>query len=573
MRFLREIARAYPRRTLVTLVALLVAGVFEGISLSALFPILDLAANAESGGQSERGLGKFLHGLGIEPSLGPLLLIIVVGVSLKAAMVLLANRHVGYTVAQIGTDLRLRLLRALLRARWEFFLHQPVGSLANAMATETVRASNAYLSGARALAHAVETLVYTVAALFVSWQATLAAVLGGAAITLSLGRLVRKARRAGRRQTDVLVSLLRRMADTLQSVKALKTMGLAGGANVVLEAETRRLNKAMRKEVLSVEGLRAIHEPVAIAFVAGAAYLVVNVWGLPLASVVVLMLLLLRVLKLAGKLQHEYQKMSVNESAYWSLRGTIDRAEGSPEAEPHGCTPVFERELALEDVHFAFGDRPILRGLTLRLPASSFTTIVGPSGAGKTTILDLVTGLLEPTSGRLTLDGVALGECNLQAWRRMIGYVPQETLLLHESVLHNVILGDPDLTEGDAERALRAAGAWEFVSAMPEGMQTTVGERGSMLSGGQRQRISIARALVRRPKLLILDEATSALDPASEAALCETLARLRGEVTMLAVSHQTGLAEIADRVVRLEDRALVPMPVGQFAASGARPLA
>ena len=558
MKFLLEIARAYPRRTLVTLVALLVAGVFEGISLSALFPILDLAANAEGGGQSERGLGKFLHGLGIEPSLGTLLLIIVVGVSLKAAMVLLANRHVGYTVAQIGTDLRLRLLRALLRARWDFFLHQPVGSLANAMATETVRASNAYLSGAKALAHAIETLVYTVAALFVSWQATLAAVLAGAAITFSLGRLVRKARRAGRRQTDVLVSLLRRMADTLQSVKALKTMGLAGGANVVLEAETRRLNKAMRKEVLNVEGLRAIYEPVAIAFVAGASYLVVNVWDVPLASVVVLMLLLLRVLKLAGKLQQEYQKMSVNESAYWSLRGTIERAEAAPEPEPHGCTPVFERELALEDVHFAFGDRPILRGLTLRLPARSFTTIIGPSGAGKTTILDLIAGLLEPTSGRVLLDGVPLGECNLQAWRRMIGYVPQETLLLHESVLHNVTLSDPDLTEADAERALRAAGAWEFVSSMPEGMQTVVGERGSKLSGGQRQRVSIARALVRRPKLLILDEATSALDPASEAALCETLARFRGEVTVLAVSHQTGLAEIADRVMRLDAGVLMP---------------
>ncbi|MCU0936927.1 MAG: ABC transporter transmembrane domain-containing protein, partial [Gammaproteobacteria bacterium] len=190
MRFLREIARAYPRRTAITLFALLVAGLFEGISLSALLPVLDLAAGQGAGGHSDRGLGEFIRGLGIEPSLGPLLVIIVVGIALKAAMVLLANRHVGYTVAQIGTDLRLRLLRALLRARWEFFLHQPVGTLANAMATETVRASNAYLSGARALAAGIETLVYATVALFVSWQATLAAVAVGAAIALGLGRLV-----------------------------------------------------------------------------------------------------------------------------------------------------------------------------------------------------------------------------------------------------------------------------------------------------------------------------------------------------------------------------------------------
>lgn len=564
---MREIARAYPRRTAITLFALLVAGLFEGISLSALLPVLDLAAGQGADGQSDRGLGALIRGFGIEPSLGPLLLIIVVGIALKAAMVLLANRHVGYTVAQVGTDLRLRLLRALLRARWEFFLHQPVGTLANAMATETVRSSNAYLSGARAFATGIETLVYATVALFVSWQATLAAVAVGAVIALGLGRLVRSARKAGRRQTDALVSLLRRMADTLQSVKALKTMGLAAQANVVLEAETRRLNKAMRKEVLNVEGLRALYEPVAIAFVAGGAYAVVTFWGLQLASVVVLMVLLLRVLKLGGKLQQEYQKMAVNESAYWSLQRTIARAEEAPEAEPHGRTPVFERELALEDVHFAFGDRPILRGMTLRLPATSFTTVIGPSGAGKTTILDLIAGLLAPTSGQLLLDGVPLEECNLQEWRRMIGYVPQETLLLHDSVLHNVTLGDPALTEADAERALRAAGAWEFVSAMPEGMQTFVGERGSKLSGGQRQRVSIARALVRRPKLLILDEATSALDPVSEAALCETLAQLRGEVTVLAVSHQTGLAEIADRVMRLEDGVVVAVAAGEALAA------
>jgi len=118
-------------------------------------------------------------------------------------------------------------------------------------------------------------------------------------------------------------------------------------------------------------------------------------------------------------------------------------------------------------------------------------------------------------------------------------------------------LGDPALSEADAEVALRAAGAWDFVAAMPEGLHTVVGERGGKLSGGQRQRLCIARALVRGPSLLILDEATSALDPASEAALCETLGNLRGKITILAVSHQSGLADIADRVIRMEQGMLV----------------
>jgi len=133
----------------------------------------------------------------------------------------------------------------------------------------------------------------------------------------------------------------------------------------------------------------------------------------------------------------------------------------------------------------------------------------------------------------------------------MIGYVPQETVLLHDSVRNNVTLGDPELTEADAVAALTAAGIWDLVRDLPEGLDTVVGERGGKLSGGQRQRVAIARALVHRPRLLILDEATSALDPETEAAICRTLENLRGELTIVAISHQSPLVDVADRVYRI----------------------
>jgi ATP-binding cassette subfamily C protein len=180
------------------------------------------------------------------------------------------------------------------------------------------------------------------------------------------------------------------------------------------------------------------------------------------------------------------------------------------------------------------------------------TTLVGPSGSGKTTIVDLVIGLLRPDDGLITVDGVPFTDIDLTAWRRMVGYVPQETILLHDSILHNVTLGDPAISADRVEEALKNAGARGFVDDLPEGVHTVVGERGGRLSGGQRQRIAIARALINDPKLLILDEATSALDSESEAAIIDTLRALRDRLTILAITHNSRLSDAADIVHRLE---------------------
>lgn len=565
MKFLIHIMRAYPARTLITLAALLVAGIVAGVSLTALLPVLNLATDPQTAGD-DNVLVRALRAIGLTPTLGVLLWVLVIGMALKSLITLFANRHVGYTVAQIATDLRLNLLRALLEARWDYYVHQPVGALSNSMATEAARAANAYLDGSRTVALLIETLVYVAVAMMVSWQATLVALGFASLIVLGFGRLVRTSKRAGSRQTQLLRSLIGRMTDTLQSVKALKAMGLSKRANLVLEGETGQLNKALRREVFSREALSSLYEPVIIGFTALGLFVAVSRFAVPLASILVLIILLVRVMAALGKVQRYYQKMVIDESAYWSMTATIERAEQARETSRGGLSPGFEHAIELERVSLAFGDTPVLRDLSLTLPAGAFTTIIGPSGSGKTTIIDILTGLLEPGSGRVLVDGVDLSQCDIGRWRSMIGYVPQETLLLHDTIEHNITLGDPQLGPADTERALREAGAWDFVSAMPERIQSIVGERGGKLSGGQRQRLCIARALVRQPKLLILDEATSALDPDSEAAICETLENLRGRITILAISHQTGLAAVADRVLRLEAGALLDSPATDLIA-------
>ena len=552
------------------LAALLLAGLAEGIGLSALFPLLGMVVNSQGGTKNiaavdpssdgvsvERIVSSVLDFVGLEPSIATLLVLIVIGIVLKSGLVLLANRQVGYTVAQVATDLRLELLRALMVTRWSYYLRQPVGSLANAVATEAGRASKAYHYGATITAFIFQGIIIVTVAVLVSWKATLAAIASGLFIMFILNRLVHKARRAGIRQTRLLQSLLSRLTDSLMSIKPLKAMAREKSADAFLRKETNRLNKAMRKQVFSKEALKALQEPLIIVCLAIGLYIALIYVNLAFTTVTVLVFLLARLMKHLGKMQQQYQKMTIAESAYWSLQEKIQ--EATLEHEPLLGTqkPVLSKAIKLGDISFGYGDVSVLNDISLTFPQGSFTTLVGSSGAGKTSVADLIIGLLRPQKGEVWIDELPLAKVDLRSWRRMIGYVPQETLLLHDSILVNVTLGDPELSEEDARSALCAAGSWDFVEAMPQGIYSTVGERGGKLSGGQRQRIAIARALVHKPKLLILDEATSALDPDSEMAIGRTLQALRGELTIIAISHQPLLVKSADCAYKLQDGEVV----------------
>jgi ATP-binding cassette subfamily C protein len=563
MRFLITIARMYPGRSALTLVSLLFAGVADGLGLLFLLPLLNLATSdaARVSGNGLSGVGHMLtaalSAIGVTPTVGALLVVILVCLSLNAVFLILANVQVGYTVAHVATDLRLSLLRSLLAARWEFYVRQPVGSLTNAIGTEAIRAAQAYFQGVRTLVVLIQAIVYAGVAFFVTWKGALLSLAMGGIVLYGLRRLVRMAHHAGTRQTQLLKSLLTRLADSLQSVKPLKAMAREGLVGSLLGSENRRLNRALRRDVTSTEVLSEAQDfTIALIMICGL-YVALIQWKLPFNAVIVMVLVLARSLASLGKTQRQYQRMRSYESAFWSLQAVIEEASGAREMNSGGISPRLEKSVGLNNVNFGYGETFVLSNASLTIPAGSFTAIMGPSGAGKTTIADLIIGLLRPQEGEILIDNVPLEQVDLRQWRRMIGYVPQESFLLHETVLWNVTLGDPEVNEADAEAALRAAGAWEFVWELPQQIHSSVAERGMALSGGQRQRIAIARALARRPKLLILDEVTSSLDPQTEAAICQTLQGLRGELTILAISHQPAVVEAANRIYRIQNSEVI----------------
>ena len=558
MRMMIELFRAYPLASFLMLLALFLSGLVEGLGVSALLPMLKLAMNTGEEaappapeGDFERIVLDVLEWMGVPVTLGALLTLIVVAATVKAVLVLIAQRQVGYTAAQVATDLRLEVLRAMMRSRWNFFLHQPAGKLGNALATEAERASQAYMQGATAITFFIQALAYGGVALAVSWRATLISLVGGLVIIGLSHFLVRVTRKAGRKQTDLMISLMSHLTDMLQSVKPLKAMAREDLVDSLLKRETNRLNKARRRQVLAEAALTSGQDWMFVCLISLGAFVALGLLEIEFAVVVILAVTLGRAFAFLGKVQKQYQKLAQNESAYWSLKRTSAAAREELEQLGGHLTPMLERGITLSGVAMAYDGRSVLSALDLDIPARRITTVIGPSGSGKTTVIDLIIGLILPDRGEVRLDGTPLAQFDLKAWRQSVGYVPQDTVLLHDSVLHNVTLGDPGHSEARVIAALRKAGAWGFVQDLPNGLHTDVGERGGRLSGGQRQRIAIARALINDPILLILDEATSALDPESEAAIIATMRGLRDEVTILAISHNSGLAAAADVVHRL----------------------
>jgi ABC-type multidrug transport system fused ATPase/permease subunit len=225
---------------------------------------------------------------------------------------------------------------------------------------------------------------------------------------------------------------------------------------------------------------------------------------------------------------------------------------------PHGPEPVveFQDSLACERVEFRYEDaaRPALQDVNLRIRRGESVGIVGPTGSGKSTLVDVLMGLLRPTSGRVLLDGDDLAGRE-RAWQRIVGYVPQDPYLLDDSLRRNVAFGIPDplIDEGRVARACTLAQLDEFIRQLPEGIETNVGEDGVRLSGGQRQRVAIARALYHDPAVLVFDEATAALDQQTEREVTRAIAALHGQRTLIVIAHRLTTVENCDRLIFLQD--------------------
>jgi len=542
-----------------------VGAALDAFGLLLLIPLLrslfDMGPLFPDGGRNlaERLLLRTVGGI-LGPSEGldalRIVCVLFVGVLIAKNLCLYASGVCGIRVEQLmARDVRDRIHERLMRVPLAFFGVRRSGQLIARVASDTseMRAiPQAAATGARQLASA---LAHVAAMAFLSWRLTLVALLLVPLNILLLRPVLVRLRGAHRRVNDARGDMISTLAEGISGVREVK----ASRAEALEEGRFRECSDDYAHRAIRGFAMSQLASPiaevlsslVAIAIVWIGAGLVLGAGGLGpeqfLAFVTITMRAISPIKGLSQVPALVQQGLAASDRFFEILDHAVEPAGGAREL------GAVRSGIRYEGVTFAYGDgRPVLQDVDLEISRGEVVALVGASGAGKTTLVDLLPRFADPLAGRVTIDGVDIRDLSLASLRGLLALVSQDTMIFHDTVSANIAYGVADATDGAVRAAARAAHADVFIESLSRGYDTVLGDRGVLLSGGQRQRIGVARAAMRNAPILILDEATSALDAESEQIVREAVLDVFRGRTIIVVAHRLSTVRYADRIVVLE---------------------
>jgi subfamily B ATP-binding cassette protein MsbA len=485
--------------------------------------------------------------------------IAALAIAVAGALCSFAEKYLTTSVGQwVMHDLRRTLYTHVQRLSLSYHDHKQTGDLISRVTSDIDAIQSFVASGLLGGLVDSLTLAGMVGVMFcINWRFTLIALSVAPvlfAVVYSFTRRIKKAAREVRKKEGEIVSVIQEVLTSIRVVKAFARE----------EYEQRRLEEESLESVeiaLRARGLKAKLGPLVEIIVAIGTSMVL--WfgarmvldgRLSSGSLIVFIFYLGKMYKPMqdlSKMTDAYSKAAVGYERIREILDTNHAVQDLPGARP---APPLQGLIEFENVRFAFEpDSPILRGVNLRIEPGQMAALVGPTGAGKTTIVSLIPRFYDLNSGRIRIDGQEIRRFTQKSLRQQISFVLQETLLFHGPVWYNIAYGKPEASRAEILRAARLANAHEFIERMPEGYNTVVGERGVTLSGGQRQRIAIARAVIRNSPILILDEPSSGLDAASEKLVFEALDRMMEGKTSIVIAHRLSTIRRADVIFVVRD--------------------
>ncbi|HEY1506272.1 MAG TPA: ABC transporter ATP-binding protein [Stellaceae bacterium] len=561
--FAREFARDVSPSGLAGGALLVVLGAAsEGIGLILLVPLIALLGDSSSSvGWVGTGVQRLFSSLGLPLSL-PVLLLTFVAVML-ARTVLVAQRDIELARLRVAfaDSLRRSVYEAVAGARWSFLARQRLSDIFETLTSHCEGVGVAAFSFLRLPAIGLVAAIQLALAFSLSPWLTIAVIAWGAVLLAILHRRIGRQYAEGQQLFEASRASFAEISDFLQALKLAKACGAEPrhlAAFGVAIARQSRQSVAFDRGGARMRMTMQIAAAVSLgAFVFAADRFA----HLDTASVLVMIVVFARLSPLVSDLQQGWESVVRSLPVFDGIIALRERCAAA--AEDHRDAPgrmAAKREIRFAHVGFRHDKTTgpsTIEALDLVIPAGSTVAIVGRTGAGKSTLADLLLGLVTPDIGTVEIDGAPLTGAILGPWRRSVGYVPQENFLFNDTIRANLLWACPEATQADIERALAIAAADEFVANLPLGLDTVIGERGIRISGGERQRIGLARALLGRPTLLLLDEATSALDYQTERGVQAAIERLHGSMTIAIIAHRLSTIRGADRIFVLERGRLV----------------
>lgn len=553
--FVTEIIRKFPFLIISNIVLLLIVGLLDAASIITVAPVVDIMVHPNSQNLSSITIKitNILRDVGLPVSLLSLMIVFLAFNILRSIFFIISKYFILKTRLKIIREMIIDAFKDFFNSQWSFFTGSSQGTLINTFTQEIARVMEALGLMAAFFANVIQIIFYFAVPFYLTWKVSIVA-LGSAFLCVSpfflFGRLSYS---LGTKITGTANKLTTVIAESLSSAKVILGYGNQ-------ELSIANLSKALDRYYRAYQLSSTLESSIPIMyFPFGLISLVTTLLfsraiGVPLSEAVAVLYSLMKAVPLIGELSRSRNSLENFYPSYEQLTRLRESAKRQKQITGSKIFQGISHGIIFENVSFAYqGGKNVLNHVNAKIPKGKMTAFVGESGAGKSTLIDLLMGLNEPTAGQITIDNIPLREFDKNSFRQRIGYVPQEELLFNASIRDNLLWSNGQALENEMIDACKLAGAHEFIQGCLDGYDTIVGDRGVRLSGGEIQRVSLARAILRKPELLILDEATSSLDSNSEQIIQESIENIAKYTTIVVIAHRLSTIKNADYVYLLNN--------------------
>ncbi len=563
--FLRQIQSFAGKKLYINFFAMVCISLLDGVGILLLIPMISMSGviEVESSGQSVLSLFSFLQNVPTEVGIVVILclyLLIVISHNLFQRMITVQNAKIQHGFLRY---LRVETYRAILQANWDFFIKNRKSDLINILTTEIVRTSSGTQSFLQFMSSLIFTLIQISLAFFLSPTITLFVLLCGIILLVLNRKFLKTSIALGQRNYHLGKEHLAGITEQINGIKDVKSNTLEQSRIDWYQMITKQILKEQVDYTKLKMKTQFYYRTASSIFLVIFIYFAINLFHAQVAQLMMIVLIFSRLWPRVAGIQGSLEQMATILPAFKAVKSMQNQCYEAKEINLENFNEIkpleITQEMVCEQVSFRYHPTSefALKNINLTIPVNKMTAVVGRSGAGKSTLIDLLMGLNYPEKGNIVIDGIPLTSDMVIALRKSVSYVPQEPFLFNASIRENLLLLVPDASEESIWHALNFASAAEFVRKLPQGLDTRIGDRGIKLSGGERQRIVLARAILRKPSILVLDEATSALDVENEAKIQQSIERLKGRMTIIVIAHRLSTIRHADQVIVLDEGVIV----------------